>query len=67
MAEDTNGKKRIENRGENLVDTTNEYNKDGRPQDEPESVLNETVDKVKAATKAVTKKVEDTSTDMSSI
>ena len=46
MSENKNNKK-IENRGENLVDITNEYNKNGRPQDESESVLDEAVDKVK--------------------
>ena len=35
MSENQNNKK-IENRGENLVDITNEYNKSGRPQDESE-------------------------------
>ncbi len=63
MSENQNNKK-IENRGENLVDITNEYNKSGRPQDESESVLDETVDKVKAGTKAVINKVKDTDKDL---
>ena len=63
MSENQNNKK-IENRGENLVDITNEYNKSGRPQDESESVLDETVDKVKAGTKAFINKVKDTDKDL---
>jgi hypothetical protein len=63
MSENKNNKK-IENRGENLVDITNEYNKNERPQDESESVLDGAVDKVKAGTKAVVNKVKDKDKDM---
>ena len=56
MSKNQNNKK-IENRGENLVDITNEYNVNGRPQDDSESVLDEAVDKVKAGTEAVSNKV----------
>ena len=63
MSENKNNKK-IENRGENLVDITNEYNKNERPQDESESVLDGAVDKVKAGTKAVVNKVKDNDKDM---
>lgn len=67
--------KKIENRGENLVNITDEYNKNVRPEDEPESVLDEAVDKVKAGTteavdkvkagsKAVINKVKDTDRDL---
>ena len=52
MSENQNDKK-TENRGEKLLDVTNEYNENERPQDEPESVLDEAVDKVKSGTKAV--------------
>jgi hypothetical protein len=38
------GNKKTENRGENLVDITNDYNENERPQDESESVLDEAVD-----------------------
>ena len=56
MSENKNNKK-IENRGENLVDITNEYNKNERPQDESESVLDGAVDKVKAGTTGAVDKV----------
>ena len=59
MSENQNNKK-VENRGEKLVDVTDEYNKNERPQDESESILDEAVDKVKAGTKAVVNKVKDT-------
>jgi hypothetical protein len=45
------------NRGEKLLDVTQEYNENERPQDESESVLDEAVDKVKAGTKTVIIKV----------
>ena len=38
---------------QNLVDITNVYSKNERPQDKSENVLNGAVDKVKAATKQV--------------
>ncbi|MDN5846434.1 MAG: hypothetical protein L0H53_09190 [Candidatus Nitrosocosmicus sp.] len=57
-------KKKPENRGENLVDITNEYNENERPQNEFERVLDEAVDKVKAGTKAVINKVKDTDKDL---
>ena len=63
MSENQNNKK-VENRGEKLVDVTDEYNKNERPQDESESILDEAVDKVKAGTKAVVKKVKDTDKDL---
>jgi hypothetical protein len=74
MSENKNNKK-IENRGENLVDITDEYNKNERSQDESESVLDGAVDKVKAGTtgavdkvkagtKAVVNKVKDKDKDM---
>jgi hypothetical protein len=56
--------KKTENRGEKLVDITNDYNENERPQDESESVLNEAVEKVKAGTKAVINKVKDTDKDL---
>jgi hypothetical protein len=56
--------KKTENRGEKLVDITNDYNENERPQDESESVLNEAVEKVKAGTKAVINKVRDTDKDL---
>lgn len=59
MSENQNNKK-VENRGEKLVDVTDEYNKNERPQDESESILDEAVDKVKAGTKAVVNKVKNT-------
>ena len=55
-----------ENRGEYLVDITNKYNENQRPQDESESVLDETVNKEKAGTKAVINKVKDTDKDLGS-
>ena len=63
MSENQNNKK-VENRGEKLVDVTDEYNKNERPQDESESILDEAVDKVKAGTKAVVNKVKDTDKDL---
>ena len=63
MSENQNNKK-VENRGENLVDITDDYNKNERPQDESESILDEAVDKVKAGTKAVVNKVKDTDKDL---
>jgi len=53
-----------ENRGEKLLDVTQEYNENERPQDESESVLDEAVDKVKAGTKTVINKVKDTDKDL---
>jgi hypothetical protein len=63
MSENQNNKK-VENRGENLVDITDDYNKNERPQDESGSILDEAVDKVKAGTKAVVNKVKDTDKDL---
>ena len=63
MSENQNDKK-TENRGEKLLDVTNEYNENERPQDESESVLDEAVDKVKSGTKAVINKVKDTDKDL---
>jgi hypothetical protein len=63
MSENEDNKK-TENRGENLVDITNEYKENERPQDESESVLDEAVDRVKAGTKAVINKVKDTDKDL---
>lgn len=63
MSENQNNKK-VENRGENLVDITDDYNKNERPQDESESILDEAVDKVKAGTRAVVNKVKDTDKDL---
>ena len=62
MSENQNDEK-TENRGEKLLDVTNEYNENERPQDESESVLDEAVDKVKSGTKAVINKVKDTDKD----
>ena len=64
MSENQNDEN-TENRGEKLLDVTNEYNENERPQDESESVLDEAVDKVKAGTKAVINKVKDTDKDLS--
>lgn len=55
-----------ENRGEYLVDITNRYNENERPKNEPERNLDETVNKVKAGTKAVINKVKDTDKDLGS-
>ncbi len=55
---------KTENRGEKLLDVTNEYNENERPQDESESVLDEAVDKVKTGTNAVINKVKDTDKDL---
>jgi len=55
-----------ENRGEYLVDITNKYNENERPKNEPERNLDETVNKVKAGTKAVINKVKDTDKDLGS-
>ena len=63
MSENQNNKK-VENRGENLVDITDDYNKNERPLDESASILDEAVDKVKAGTKAVVNKVKDTYKDL---
>ena len=63
MSENQNNKK-VENRGENLVEITDDYNKNERPLDESESILDEAVDKVKAGTKAVVNKVKDTDKDL---
>ena len=63
MSENQNNKK-VENRGENLVDITVDYNKNERPLDESECILDEAVDKVKAGTKAVVNKVKDTDKDL---
>ena len=63
MSENQNDEK-TENRGEKLLDVTNEYNENERPQDESESVLDEAVDKVKSGTKAVINKVKDTDKDL---
>ncbi|CAN5802889.1 hypothetical protein BH23THE1_BH23THE1_23870 [soil metagenome] len=63
MSENKDNEK-TENRGEKLVDLTNEYNENERPQDESESVLDEAVDKAKAGTKAVINKVKDTDKDL---
>ena len=63
MSDNQNNKK-VENRGEKLVDVTDEYNKNERPQDESESILDEAVDKVQAGTKAVVNKVKDTDKDL---
>ncbi len=63
MSENQDNEK-TENRGEKLLDVTNEYNENERPQDESESVLDEAVDKVKAGTKAVINKVKDSEKDL---
>ena len=63
MSENQNNEM-TENRGEKLLDVTNEYNENERPQDESESVLDEAVDKVKAGTKTVINKVKDTDKDL---
>jgi len=52
------------NRGEKLLDVTQEYHENERPQDESENVLDEAVDKVKAGTKTVINKVKDTDKDL---
>lgn len=49
---------------ENLLDITNGYNKNERPQDKSETVLNRPVDKVKAGTKQVIKTVKYTDKDL---
>lgn len=63
MSENQDNEK-TENRAEKLLDVTNEYNENERPQDESESVLDEAVDKVKAGTKAVINKVKDSEKDL---
>ena len=49
---------------ENLLDITNGYNKNERPQDKSENVLDRPVDKVKAGTKQVIKTVKYTDKDI---
>ena len=58
MSENQNDKK-IEDRGENLLDIANEYIKNERPKNESENILNIVVEKLKSITKAFTKKVKD--------
>lgn len=58
MTENQNGKK-IEDRGENLLDIPNEYIKNERPKNESENIVNIVVGKLKLKTKAFTKKVKD--------
>ena len=58
MSENQNDKK-IEDRGENLLDIANEYIKNERPKNESENILNKVVEKLKSITKAFTKKVKD--------
>jgi len=67
MSENENNNEKTENRGENLVNVTNEYNENERPDDDQnESILDETVGKVKAGAKAVINKAKDTGRDINS-
>lgn len=67
MSESENNKnEKTVNRGENLVNVTNDYNENERPNDESESILDEAVDKVKAGAKAVINKAKDTGKDINS-
>jgi len=45
--------KKTENHKENLVEITNEYNENGRPQYESESILDVAMDKAKAELKSL--------------
>ena len=63
MSENQNDKK-IEDRGENLLDTTNEYITNERPKNESENILNKVVEKLKSITKVFTKKVKDNDKDL---
>ena len=58
MTKNQNGKK-IEDRGENLLDIPNEYIKNERPKNESENILNIVGEKLKSRIKAFTKKVKD--------
>ena len=58
MTENQNGKK-IEDRGENLLDIPNEYIKNEKSNNESENILNIVGEKLKSRTKAFTKKVKD--------
>jgi hypothetical protein len=56
--------KGTENRCEYLVDIANYYNDNEKSSDDYESVLDATVNKVKAETKAVINKLKDADTDL---
>jgi hypothetical protein len=51
--------KKIEDRGEILLDTTNQYIKNERSKNESENILNIVGEKLKSRIKAFTKKVKD--------
>jgi len=51
--------KKIEDRGEILLDTTNQYIKSERSKNESENILNIVGEKLKSRIKAFTKKVKD--------
>ena len=55
--------KKIEDRGEILLDTTNQYIKNERSKNESENILNIVGEKLKSRTKAFTKKVKDNDKD----
>ena len=64
MTENQNCKK-IKDRGENLLDITNEHIKNESPIKESENILNIVFGKLKSRTKAFTKKVKDNYKDFS--
>ncbi|CAN5849455.1 hypothetical protein BH23THE1_BH23THE1_15400 [soil metagenome] len=59
MSENKDNKK-TENHKENLVEITNEYNENGRPRYESESILDVAMDRAKSGTKVIINKVNDT-------
>lgn len=56
--------KNIEDRGESLLDITNEYIENERPKNESVNILNMVVEKLKSRIKALTKKVKDNDKDL---
>ena len=58
MTKNQNGKK-IEDRGEILLDTTNQYIKNEKTKNESENILNIVGEKMKSRIKSFTKKVKD--------
>lgn len=63
MTENQNHKK-IEDRGENLLDIPNEYIKNERPKNKLDSILKLAVEKLNSRTIAFTKKVRDNDKDL---
>lgn len=56
--------KNIEDRGESLLDITNESIENERPKNESVNILNMVVEKLKSRIKALTKKVKDNDKDL---